>query len=83
MAKKTVVVLKSNEKQVKGLQIGDVVTINMHDYYFKGIQEVTEKGLKKKQITFWSIKTEFKKYFNLELLEHIVTKKKDGDGYNW
>ena len=81
--KKSVVILAKNQKQVKDLKIGDVVTINVHDYYFKGIQEVTEKGLKKKQVTFWSVKTEFKKYFNLELLEYIVTKKKDDDGYNW
>ena len=83
MAKrKSVVILAKNQKQVKNLKIGDVVTINVHDYYFKGIQEVNEKGLKKTQVAFWSVKTEFKKYFNLDLLEHIVTAKKDGDGYN-
>lgn len=83
MSKKKKVFLAKNQKQVKDLKIGDVVTINVHDYYFKGIQEVNENGLKKKQVAFWSVKTEFKKYFNLDLLEHIVTVKKEGDGFNW
>lgn len=84
MAKKTVI-LNENQKRVKDLIIGDVVNINMHDYYFKGIQEVRENGTLKKQVAFWSITTDFKKYFNLELLEHIVTLKtsKKEDGYNW
>ena len=83
MAAKKAVILAKNQKFVKDLKIGDIVTINAHDYYFKGLQDVTEKGGKKKQVAFWSIKTEFKKYFNLELLEHIVTEKKDGNGYEW
>ena len=84
MAKKTII-LEKNQKQVKSLHIGEIVTINFHDYYFKGIQEVVEKGHRKKQVSFWSVKTDFKKYFNLDLLEHIVTQKTDNaeDGYNW
>ena len=83
MAAKKVVILNKNQKFVKHLKIGEVVSINAHDYYFKGIQDVSEKGAKKKQVTFWSTSTAFKKYFNLELLEHIVTEKTAGDGYNW
>ena len=84
MAAKKVVILNKNQKFVKHLKIGDVVSINAHDYYFKGIQEVKqERGGLLKQVAFWSTKTEFKKYFNLDLLEHIVTEKPAGDGYNW
>ena len=84
MSKKKVVILAKNQKQVKDLKIGDVVNINPHDYYFKGVQDVKqERGGFFKQVAFWSVSTEFKKYFNLELLEHIVTEKKDGNGYNW
>ena len=75
--------LGKNQKFVRDLKMGDVVTINGHDYYFKGIMDVIENKLKKKQVTFWSVTTDFKKYFNLDLLEHIVTVKKEGDGFNW
>jgi hypothetical protein len=84
MIAKKVVILAKNQKFVKDLKIGEVISINYHDYYFKGIQEIKhERGGLLKQVAFWSTKTDFKKYFNLELLEHIVTEKPAEDGYNW
>ena len=57
--------------KVKQLKIGDVVEINIHDYYYKGLDDIPLKGGKVRQIVFWSTTTEFKKYFNLELLEFL------------
>lgn len=85
MAKK-VVTLEKNQIQAKNLRNGDLVTINHHDYFFKGIQWVNmPSGGKRQMLAFWSVKTDFKKFLETNLLDHILTQKtnKRDDGYNW
>ena len=58
--------------RVKELKNGDTVEINAHDYFYKGVDDIPLKGGKVRQIVFWSTSTDFKKFFNLELLEFLV-----------
>ena len=69
--------------QVKELKNGDVVEINNHDYFFKGQDDVIIKGGRVRQIVFWSTKTDFKKFFNLELLEWLVQWNETAKKYLW
>jgi len=77
--------LEKNQLRVKDLFNGEVVNINQHDYFYKGPQDVSEGGIRKKMLGFWSVKTDLKRYFDLKLLEHIVTKKGNTreEGFNW
>lgn len=84
MAKK-ILTLEKNQSLVKNLFNGDLVTINHHDYFYKGLKDVVEGGRKKKMVGFWSTSTDFKRYFNIEMLDHVLTQKTNNreDGFNW
>lgn len=69
--------------KVKELKIGEVVEINNHDYYYKGKQNVKQGGFIKAQVSFWSTSSSFRKYFNLNLMEHTLKPKQGGGGWVW
>lgn len=69
--------------KVKELKVGDVVEINAHDYYYKGQDNIMINGGRVRQIIFWSVKTEYKKFFNLELLEYLVKWNETAKKFIW
>lgn len=69
--------------KVKELQVGDIVEINLHDYFYKGQDDIIIKGGRVRQIIFWSVKTEYKKFFNLELLEFLVKWNETAKKFIW
>lgn len=85
MAKK-ILTLEKNQIRAKNLYNGDLVTINYHDYFYKGIQWVNmQTGGKRQMLAFWSVNTDFKRYLEIGLLDHILTLKTNrrDDGFNW
>ena len=76
--------LKNGDRiPVKQLKNGDVVEINFHDYFYKGLDDIIIKGGRVRQIVFWSTKTDFKKFFNLELLEFLVEWNETAKKFIW